>query len=284
MTRLESAWTIDLPREGVRARIGDSVHISASGAPVRFGGLQIGRYFGLTPSLITYPTPAISGEAEGVSTIELYVDGVLRAQSEVAAGPFVIDHAPVISGAGEAELVITDVLGRQQTITRPFFVSTSMLRRGLSDWSFALGAERRDFGHADSRYGDTIAAGRYRYGLTSAITVEGAVEAADETATAQAGVTIASVRFGQAYISRAANEDGGFTAASWYYDGRTLSLGAQVEQRDGAFTPLGREDYTFRRGLAGNAGLNRGQFGALSFTAAQIDFDGDSKTRTLTFS
>jgi outer membrane usher protein len=56
ITRLESAWTIDLPREGVRARIGDSVHISASGAPVRFGGLQIGRYFGLTPSLITYPT------------------------------------------------------------------------------------------------------------------------------------------------------------------------------------------------------------------------------------
>lgn len=283
-TRLETTWTVDRPADGLRARFGDSVHIGVNGAPVRFGGIQIGRYFGLTPSLITYPTPAISGEAESASTVQLYVDGVLRAQSQVNAGPFVIDNAPVVSGAGETELVITDVLGRQQSITRPFFVSTNLLRRGLSDWSFALGAERRQFGRADARYGDTFAAMRYRFGVTNNLTLEGAIEATHETTTAQAGVTIASVGPGQTYISRAANEDGGFTSASWYYDGRALSLGMQFEQRDGDFMPLGREDDDFRRGVAGNAGFDMGNYGSLSFTGAQVEQDDRPLTRTLTFS
>ena len=285
ITRLETTWTIDRSPQGVRVRVGDSVFIGSTGTPIRFGGLQIGRYFGLTPSLITYPTPSITGDAETTSTVQLYVDGVLRAQSEVQAGPFVVDHAPVVSGGGEAELVITDILGRQQTITRPFFVNTSMLRSGLSDWSVAVGAERRAFGMESNRYGDTFAAVRYRRGMTDALTLEGAVEATDETATAQAAFSVADVRFGQAYVSRAINDDGGFTSASWYYDGRVVSLGAQIEQRDGTFTPLGREtDDGFRRGIAGSFSLNLGDFGAASFTGAQTEFDGEPHSRTMTLS
>lgn len=285
VTRLETTWTIDRPQHGIRARIGDSVFIGTTGAPLRFGGVQIGRYFGLTPSLITYPTPAISGEAESTSTVQLYVDGVLRAQSQVAAGPFVIDHAPVVSGAGEAELVVTDILGRQQTITRPFFVSTNMLRRGLSDWSGAFGAERRAFGFESNRYGDAFAAVRYRHGLTDSLTLEGAIEATDEITTVQAAFTVASVHLGQAYLSRADNDNGGFTSASWYYDGRGLSLGAQFEQRDGDFAQLGREsDDRFHRGMAGSVALDMGEHGALAFTAAQIEFDDEPRARTVTFS
>jgi|GEM_PF-5735012 len=282
ITRLETSWTIDRPNAGVRVRLGDSIHLGANSAPVRFGGLQIGRYFGLTPSLITYPTPALTGETEAASTVELYVDGVLRAQSQIEAGPFVIDQPPVISGAGEAQLVITDILGRQQTITRPFFVSTAMLRPGLSDWSFALGAERRGFGREDSRYGDPFAALRYRRGVTESLTLEGAIEATDESATAQAAVTFTALDFGQAYVSRAVNEDGGFTTVSWYFDGRALSFGAQFEQRDGLFAP-GRERDAFRQGISGNAGLDLGDYGAFNLTAAQLEFDDEPPIRTLTF-
>lgn len=285
VTRLETTWTIDNPRRGIRARVGDSVLIGATGTPIRFGGLQIGRHFGLTPSLITYPTPAFTGEAEQASTVELYVDGVLRAQSEVAAGPFVIDHAPVVSGAGEAELVITDILGRQQAITRPFFVSTAMLRRGLSDWSIALGAERRAFGRDDARYGDSFAAVRYRYGLTNALTLEAAAEGTDHATNAQLGASFASVNFGQAYVSRAQGKDGGYTAASWAYDGRAFTLGVQFERRDGTFAPLGRDrDDTFQRALAGNVSVDMAQNGSFSLTAAEIRLEDDLPARTLTFS
>jgi outer membrane usher protein len=285
ITRLETTWTIDRPQHGIRARVGDSVFIGSTGTPIRFGGVQIGRYFGLTPSLITYPTPAINGEADSTSTVQLYVDGVLRAQSEVQAGPFVIDHAPVVSGGGEAELIITDILGRQQIITRPFFVSTAMLRPGLSDWSVALGAERRAFGVESNRYGDTFAAVRYRRGITDALTLEGAIEATDEIATVEAAFSVTDVRFGQAYASRAINDDGGFTSVSWYYDGGVVSLGAQIEQRDGAFVPFGRDsDDGFHRGVAGSLSLNLGDFGAASFTGAQTEFDGEPRARTMTLS
>jgi len=284
-TRLETSWTIDRPAQGVRTRIGDSVMIGATGTPMRFGGVQIGRYFGLTPSLITYPTPALSGEAESASTIELYVDGVLRARSNVEAGPFVIDHAPVVSGGGEAELVVTDVLGRQQTITRPFFVNTQMLRPGLSDWSVAIGAERRAFGLESARYGDTFAAVRYRRGVADALTVEGAIEATDEIATVQGGVSIATPYFGQAYVSHAANDDGDYTSASWYYDGRFATVGLQLEERGGAFTPLGQDGGDdFRRAMAGNVAFDLGDHGDVSFTAADIEFDAAPRARTLTFS
>ncbi|MEZ5958916.1 MAG: fimbria/pilus outer membrane usher protein [Hyphomonadaceae bacterium] len=285
ITRLETSWTVDRPLQGVRARFGDSVMIGATGTPMRFGGIQIGRHFGLTPSLITYPTLALSGEAETASTIELYVDGVLRARTNVAAGPFVIDHAPVVSGGGEAELIVTDVLGRQQTITRPFFVNTLMLRPGFSDWSVAIGAERRRFGFENARYGDTFAAVRYRRGLADALTIEGAIEATDELATLQGGASVANPYFGQAYISHAYNTDGDYTSASWYYDGRVATFGLQLEQRGGAFTPLGQDGAgDFRRAVAGNAAFDLGDNGAISFTAAEIEFNAAPRARTLTFS
>lgn len=284
-TRLETSWTIDAPRHGVRTRFGDSVMINAAGVPMRFGGIQIGRYFGLTPSMITYPTPALSGEAESASTIELYVDGVLRARSDVAAGPFVIDHAPVVSGSGEAELIVTDVLGRQQTITRPFFVDTSMLRPGLSDWSVALGAERRAFGSENARYGDSFAAVRYRRGIAESLTVEAAIEATGDLATAQIGASVASIYFGEAHVSHAANSEGDYTAASWYYDGRSVGLGLQFQQRGGAFAPLGQDRIDgFRHAIAGNVAFDLGDRGAVAFTAAEIEFDNEPRSRTLNFS
>lgn len=285
LTRLETTWTIDRPEHGVRARFGDSVLIGATGAPVRFGGLQVGRYFGLTPSLITYPTPALTGEAESASTVELYVDGVLRARSTVEAGPFIIDHTPVVSGAGEAELVVTDVLGRQRTISRPFFVNTSMLRRGLSDWSAAIGVQRHDYGLESARYGDTLAAVRVRHGLTDALTLEAAVEATAGVTTFQGGLSGASTHFGQAHISHAANHDGSFTSAAWYQDGRVVSFGVQAERRDGEYIALGQTDSgSFRQAVAGNFALNLGDFGAMTLTAAQIEFDDEPNARTLTFS
>ncbi len=285
LTRLETSWTIDRPREGVRIRLGDAAFASAGGAPVRFAGIQLGRHFALTPSLITYPTPALTGEAETASTVELYVDGALRARGEVAAGPFVIDHAPVVSGGGQAELVVTDILGRQQTITRPFFVDTDMLRKGLSDWSVSAGAERREFGRKNGDYGAGFIAARYRRGITDALTLEGAIEHAEDTTTFQAGAGIATIYSGHVYISRSQNETGGYTTASWLYDARVWSAGIQFDQRDREFQALGQKgDNDFETGVAANVSLNLGDFGGVAFTAAQVNYEDEEDARTLSLS
>ena len=101
-----------------------------------------------------------------------------------------------MTGAGEAQLVITDLAGRQQTLSRPFFVSTQLLRPGLSDWAVSAGAEREDYGSASDSYGDPFFSGRYRRGLSPFTTAEVALDLTDDDAVAQAGVTFASLGLG----------------------------------------------------------------------------------------
>lgn len=271
-TRLETRWTIDAPTRRLRFRFGDSALPSFGGGVLRFGGVQVGRHFALAPREVTHPTPRLSGEAESASTVELYIDGALRARESVQAGPFTLEDAPFVSGAGEAQLVVTDLLGRQQIITRPFFISTAMLRPGLSDWSLAAGAERRGFGRESFAYGDRFAAARYRIGVTDRITAEAGAEWRDEGVTAQVGAAFADPRLGQISLSYARSEAGGAAAFAWVREARAWSFGVQAETRDAAFTVLGD-----RHGASASAGaslnLRLGAHGDVSFTAAHAEFD-----------
>ena len=69
VTRLETRWTLDWAERRVRLQLGDSTAVSAGGAPLRFAGVQIGRRFELAPSMITYPTALLAGEAASASTL-----------------------------------------------------------------------------------------------------------------------------------------------------------------------------------------------------------------------
>lgn len=278
--RLESRWTLDLPQRGLRMRVGDSTRYGVGGAPVRFGGVEIGRNFGLTPSMITYPTPTLAGEAQTASMVEIYVDGALRAREQVAAGPFVLEHAPVVSGGGQAQLVVTDLLGREQIISRPFFVSTTMLRAGLSDWSLAAGAERRAYGMHDTRYGRGFAAGRYRRGITNALTLETAAEVSDGQATGEMGIAFADALLGQMRVTRAEGDAGAATTAAWYRDNRAWSAGVQWESRETPRDVFGGES-RLRESVAANASATLGNYGDVSLTAAQARFVDQPQARTL---
>ena len=63
----------------------------------------------------------MSGEAVLPSTVDLYVDNELRMRREVPSGPFSIQDLPVMTGQGDARLVVRDILGREQVITQPFY-------------------------------------------------------------------------------------------------------------------------------------------------------------------
>jgi outer membrane usher protein len=53
---------------------------------------------------------------------------------------------PYINGAGDAVLVTTDALGRQVSTTLPFYVTSDVLKQGLSDGAVTLGSLRRNYG------------------------------------------------------------------------------------------------------------------------------------------
>jgi outer membrane usher protein len=278
-TRLETRWTIDMPERRLRLSLGDSVAPGVGGGVARFAGVQIGRHFGLDPSLITHPTPALAGQAEAASTVELYIDGALRAREHVQAGPFAMESAPFVTGAGEAQLVVTDALGRQQILSRPFFVSSELLRPGLSDWSLAFGVEREDYGSKSAVYGQPLAAMRYRRGLTRMLTAEANFDATETGGAGEFAATMAHQRLGQLRLTHAQSAGGAAQGVAYFHDARDWSFGFQVEQRQPHFLAMGRES-SARRTAAMSFNVDMGRFGTAGFTAASADFTDNTGAQT----
>ena len=171
--RLESTLIRDKPMKLTRLRFGDAISGASSwGGMVRFGGVQWATDFSLQPGFVTSPRPGVSGESALPSTVELYVDNLLRMRREVPSGPFTIQDLPVINGQGDARLVVRDILGREQVITQPFFTSSRLLKLGLQDYSYELGFVRRNFGIDSNNYGRFMAVGTHRLGFTEKFTGE----------------------------------------------------------------------------------------------------------------
>jgi outer membrane usher protein len=172
--RLESTFTHHMPERNLSFRAGDSsTRMGLWGRNVYFGGLQLGTNYGLTPGFITQPLPLLSGVSSAPSTVELYVNDVLRKVSQVPTGPFVVDNNVSLTGSGEARLVVRDVLGREVVITQRFFTSAQLLAPGLSDWSVETGFLRENLGLASADYGHPFASGTWRRGMNDWLTLEG---------------------------------------------------------------------------------------------------------------
>jgi outer membrane usher protein len=173
VVRLDSTWTSDFPRKLTSLRLGDMISSPGSwGQAARLGGIQYGTNFGTQPGFITTPLQAVSGLAVLPSVVDVYVNQALASQSRVAPGPFSITNLPVVTGSGEITTVVTDLLGRQQVITQPFFAGTNLLRQGLSNFSFEAGALRQNYGLRSNDYGPGAAVGTYSLGLTNSLTGE----------------------------------------------------------------------------------------------------------------
>ena len=166
--RLETAFTRDFPERNASLRLGDSTtRTGAWGRSVYFGGIQWATNFSLSPGYITQPIPTIGGQSRAPSTVELYINDALRQTSQVPTGPFTIDNFPQITGSGQARIVVRDLLGRETVLVQDFFSSTSLLRKGLSDYSFEAGAVRRNLGIDSANYGAGFVSGMWRHGLTT---------------------------------------------------------------------------------------------------------------------
>lgn len=141
--------------------------------PIRLGGLQVRRNFGLRPDLVTLPMPTLAGSALAPSTLELYVNSVRTLSAAVPQGPFEIAHPPVIEGAGLARLVLRDALGRETISSTPFYASPQLLADGLTDFSAEIGFARRNYATVSNDYDGRLAASMsWRRGLTDRLTMQ----------------------------------------------------------------------------------------------------------------
>ena len=187
-TRLETTWTTDDPDKLQSLRLGDAIITPGSwGREVRFGGIQFGTNFGTQPGFVTFPQQSAAGVALLPSTVDVLVNNALVARQTVPPGPFTISNLPVVTGQGDVRLVVRDLFGREQLITRPFYASQSLLRAGLANFSYEVGTVRNNFGINSNDYGSAVAVGTYRRGLSDHLTTEVRGEATPDHATAGAG-------------------------------------------------------------------------------------------------
>ena len=187
--RLDTTWTTSFPDSMLALRIGDVLTDALSWSRVtRIGGVQFGTDFALQPYRITAPLPAFFGSATLPSDVELYINGVKQYSGNVPAGPFQLNTIPNLNGAGNAQVVLTDALGRATTLNFSLYATHDLLAKGLSDWSAELGVVRENYGLSPFDYGhDPIGSGTWRYGVTDHFTAEAHGEATAGLADAGVG-------------------------------------------------------------------------------------------------
>ena len=289
-SRLETTFTRNFPETNRTLRVGDSVtRGSLLGRNAYFGGVQYGSNFALTPGFISQPLPTISGLSSAPSTVDLYVNNVLRQTSNVPTGPFTLTNLPTFNGSGDARLVVRDLLGRETVIVQPFFSNSQLLAVGLSDWSIEAGALRRDLGISSANYGGGFASGTYKYGVRSDLTVEGRAEVARDLQAASLGAVavLAGSVLGRAAVMSSRSPSFG-AGNQWLlgadYAGATRSAGIQLQGATLNFRQLGIDQQTppVRYQLSGNASYYTESKNSLSAGFAIVDrFDGQ---RVSTFS
>jgi len=277
--RLESTFARDFPERNMTLRVGDSAtRTGLWDRGVYFGGVQLVRNFALTPGFITQPIPLITGTSTAPSTVELYVNDALRQTSSVPTGPFVIDNFPLLTGAGQARIVVRDVLGRETVIVQPFFTHASLLEEGLSDWSVEAGAVRRDLGEEDAHYGERFAAGFLRLGLTRELTLETQAQLARGTKSVGIGASFSLPwqMLGVAGAAVSRDERSG-TGRKWVlgveHDSLRHGFTMHVESTSRGYRQLGMDDASVpnRREMSASYSYNAERFGALGVGLARIE-------------
>ncbi|AIY41362.1 Sigma-fimbriae usher protein [Collimonas arenae] len=177
--RLDTSWSTSFPDSRLTLRIGDTLTDALSWSrATRIAGVQLGTNFALQPYLITAPLPSFIGSATLPSNVQLYVNGIQQYNGKVPAGPFQLSTIPNISGAGNAQVVLTDTLGRSTTLNFSLYDEHRLLQKGLSDWSAEFGVVRENYGLESFGYShDPTGSGTWRYGVSNNMTMEAHAEA-----------------------------------------------------------------------------------------------------------
>ena len=175
-TRLDTFWRYDLPHRLETLVVGDTVGVGGGWSrPARYGGIRWGRDFGMRPGFVTLPQLTLNGEAALPSTVEVLVNNARRLSQPMPPGPFELSNVPIVTGAGEINLVVRDLLGRETVVRQSYYASPRLLAPGLTDFSFEAGWLRTGYGES-SAYGKGFGAATWRQGLSNRLSGEARLE------------------------------------------------------------------------------------------------------------
>lgn len=277
--RLDTTYTRDNPEQRTSFRVGDSVsRPGAWGRSLRFAGVQYDTNFNTQPGFIRYPVATAPGQATLPSTVDVFVNNALVARREVPPGPFSVTNIPVVSGAGEVRVVVRDILGREQVVVTPFYGTTTLLRKGIQDFSVEAGLERRNFGLESAGYAGKLGVATYRRGLTDDVTAEIRGEYADEARSAGASAAVRIAEFGvlsgTGALSNSNAGGGALAGAGFEHNARPFSFALQTFVTTPGFRQAGMliGELPRTRQSQASAGLQLGNYGSISTTVTRQRF------------
>lgn len=285
--RLDTTFSRDYPDEMRTVRVGDTIAQSGPwGSAQRIGGIQIASNFATQPSFISFPIPTLQGSTSLPSTLDLYVDGTLRHRENLEAGPFRADNIPVVTGAGQIQMVVTDILGREQLYTQSFYAGAELLRPGLSEYSYTLGGLRENFGFESNDYGDAVLLAEHRYGINELITVGGRTELSGSTQVVSATLDWSPRATGVINLGLGVSDGRAGTGSSWLigyrYQARDFSVGARATGTSSGFNTIGIHSFGAvpKTQVVVNAGWNHPRAGSFGAALVRIDYH-DSHARNV---
>ena len=245
VVRLDTTYTQDRPESLSSYRFGDAISKGGAwGRPLRFGGLQWSTNFATQPGFIPFPLPTLRGETGLPSTVDVYVNNTLQSRQDVPPGPFEISNVPLVTGQGEVQLVVRDLLGRERLITQPYYVAPSLLKKGLRDFSLEAGTERLQYSIESGAYGQALLSGTYRWGLTDQFTPElhSEIQRRRQNAGLTSTLLVSALGTFNASVaaSRTSNDQtGGLIGLGYQRSAGTVDFGVQTLLTSRDFTRLG---------------------------------------------
>jgi len=287
LVRLDTTWTRDFPDRISSLRIGDALTPSNSWSrSLRFAGVQLATNFATQPTLITFPQPSINGSAAVPTALDIFVNGSLRASQELPDGTFRIDDIPVVTGAGQIQVVTRDLLGREQLVIQDFYASHDLLRSGLSDYAVSVGALRRNYSLESNNYSEMMVSAMLRRGLTSNLTLEGRLDGTGEVQVAGASANFAMTRLGVFSAALAfSHQDniGALWQVGHQYQGRDFRFDLRFQGTSADFVQPGSDvpnDFPRLQSLV-SAGTSLGDNGSVGMSLVDERFDDARLNRKL---
>jgi outer membrane usher protein len=225
-----------------RLTVGDTVADSGGlGGAALLGGVSLGREFTLDPYLQRAPLPALSTIVNTPSRVEVYVNGSLVRQQQLAPGYWNLTNLPGPAGQTDLRAVVRDAFGREQTLDTRYYVSSGLLAAGLSDWGVAAGLRRENLGSESFDYGAPVALARYRVGWSDWFTPGVHAEASSDVVSVGGSATLHSMVGdveGSAAASGAGGEAGSAGQLSWTWLAPVDSASARVTVQSARYANL----------------------------------------------
>lgn len=287
-SRLDTSWRSSFPDKMLAVTLGDTLTSSLSWSrQTRIAGVKIGTDFGLNPNMPTTPLPAFLGSATLPSSVELYVNGVKYYNGEVPAGSFQLNTLPNITGAGNAQVMMTDALGRTSVQNFSFYNDQLLLREGLTDWSLELGVVKKNYGYSSFDYASEPAiSGTWRRGFSNSLTAGGHFETSDSLV--NGGVSSDWIPGGQAgtiSTALAASSDSGdngyLYGLGYRWSGGRFNFSSSATATSGDYHDVATRYGSPPPAFSGSAvvGYNFGVGGNLSMSYLQFRYPDQSAIR-----